>query len=210
MNQLEKESTDSEIKKNERMLVVEKLQEENSDIVGWLEIENTNINYPVLQGTDNEFYLNHDYKKRKSKSGSIFIDKDCSWSPQSSNLLIYGHNMKNNTMFQDLLKYETESFYINHPFIRFTTAEEDSFYEIFSSFKSKVYYQSDKSFKYYNFINAETEEEFNQYVSNVKKLSLYDTGKTAKFGEQLMTLSTCSYHTKDGRFAVVAKKLETY
>ena len=88
----------------ERMLKVKKLQEENADIVGWLEIPDTAISYPVLQGTDNEYYMNHNYKKEKSKSGSIFLNKDYDWTIPSTNLLIYGHNIKTGTMFHDLLK----------------------------------------------------------------------------------------------------------
>lgn len=190
----------------ERMLKVKKLQETNSDIVGWLEIENTNINYPILQGEDNDFYLDHDYKKSYYIGGSLFLDKNYSWSIPNTNLLIYGHNMDDGTMFQDLLKYQNKKFYEKHPIIRFTTAKEDAIYEIIAAFRSKVYYVTDKVFKYYKFIHAENESEYNDYVTNVKAISCYDTGKTAKYGQQLITLSTCSYHTKDGRFAVVARK----
>ena len=193
--------------KTERMLQLEEFQKQNSDIVGWIEIENTNINYPVLQTSDNSYYMNHNYKKEESKNGSIFIDKDFSWNPPSSNLLIYGHNMKNNTMFQDLLKYKDRNFYINHPTIRFTTNEQDVYFEIISVFESKVYYTSDKNvFRYYYFINSKSEEEYNEFVRNAKNASLYNIDNTAVYGDQLMTLSTCSYHVKDGRFAVVAKK----
>lgn len=195
--------------KDERMLKLEELQKANSEIIAWIEIANTKINFPVLQASDNNFYLYHDYTKKKSKSGAIFLDKDYVWSPPSSNLLIYGHNMNNGTMFEDLLKYKNKEFYNNHPIIKFTTTSENSLYEIISVFKSKVYYKSDNVFKYYRFINAETESEYNDYITNIKKLSLYDTGKTAVYGEQLMTLSTCSYHTKDGRFVVVAKKIDS-
>ena len=194
-------------KETERMVKVKKLKEENSDIIGWLEIENTNINYPVLQGTDNEYYMNHNYKKQKSKNGSIFLAKEYDWSIPSSNLLIYGHNFNNGAMFQELLKYNDKSFYIKHPTIRFTTVTEDAEYEIISVFKSRVYYKSEKNvFRYYYFINANTEEEYNQFVTNAKKASLYDIDVTAKYGDQLLTLSTCSFHVKDGRFAVVARK----
>ena len=110
-------------------------------------------------------------------------------------------------MFQELLKYEDESFYKEHPTFRFTTADEDAEYEIISAFKSRVYYKSEKNvFRYYYFINAEDEEEYDEFVDSAKEASLYDTGKTAEYGDQLMTLSTCAYHTEDGRFAVVAKK----
>ena len=194
----------------ERMLQVKTLKETNSDIVGWLEIENTKISYPVLQGEDNDFYMTHDYKKEYTKEGSLFLDKDYDWNLPSSNLLIYGHNNIGSTeMFADLLNYKEESYYKEHPSIRFTTENEDAEYEIIAVFESRVYYKSEKNvFRYYYFINAENEEEYNEFVSNAKEASLYDTGKTAEHGDQLMTLSTCAYHTEDGRFAVVAKKVE--
>ena len=192
---------------SERILKVQKLQEENSDIVGWLEIEGTSINYPVLQGTDNEYYMTHNYKKQKSKNGSIFLTKDYDWSIPSSNLLIYGHNLNNGTMFQELLKYAKEEFYKEHPIIRFTTNKEDAEYEIISVFKSRVYYKTEKNvFRYYFFVNANSEAEYDEFIKNAKKASLYDIDKTAKFGDQLITLSTCSYHVEDGRFAVVGRK----
>ena len=205
-NEITNENT-TQIIKTERMLKVEQLKQLNPDIIGWIEIENTDISYPVLQCSDNNYYMNHNYKKEKSKNGAIFLDKDYNWDLPSSNLLIYGHNMKNNTMFQHLLKYTDKAFFDEHPIIKFTTVNEDTIYEIISVFKSKVYYQSEQNvFRYYYFINAENEEQFNNYVENSKKSSLYETGKTAIYGDQLMTLSTCSYHTKDGRFVVVAKK----
>ena len=191
----------------ERMLQVKELQGQNTDIVGWLEIENTNINYPVLQGTDNSYYMTHNYKKEKSKNGSIFLNADYNWNISSNNLLIYGHNLGNGMMFQELLKYEKESFYQEHPVIRFTTAEEDAEYEIISVFKSRVYYKSEKNvFRYYYFINSESEKEYNQFVKNAKNVSLYPIDATANYGDQLITLSTCSYHVEDGRFAVVGRK----
>lgn len=196
--------------KTERMLKVEVLQKENPDIVGWLEIEDTTINYPVLQGEDNNYYLKHTYKKEYSKNGSIFLDKDYNFSIPSSNLLIYGHNNKNGMMFEELIQYKDEKFYKEHSIIRFTTEKEDIEYEIIAVFKSRVYYQNETDvFRYYYFINAKNEEEYNYYIEESKKASLYDTGKTAKYGEQLLTLSTCDYSTKNGRFVVVAKKSKT-
>lgn len=194
---------------NERILQVQEIQKGNSDIVGWLEIPNTNINYPVLQGADNEFYMTHNYKKEKSKNGSIFLTKDYDWTLPSSNLLIYGHNLGNGAMFQELLEYESQKYYIEHPTIRFTTSTEDAEYEIIAVFKSRVYYKSEQNvFRYYYFVNATTEDEYNQFVNNAKQASLYETNATAEYGDQLITLSTCSYHVKDGRFAVVGRKKE--
>ena len=110
----ETQITDTVTKK---MLQLQELKKENNDIVAWLEIPNTKINYPVLQTTDNEYYMTHTYKKEYSKDGSIFLDKDYDWNIPSSNLLIYGHNNKNGNMFQDLLKYEDENYYKEHPII---------------------------------------------------------------------------------------------
>lgn len=205
--QLTKVENEQQAKENERIKQVKTLKSENSDIIGWIEIENTKINYPVLQSTDDEYYLTHNYKKEKTEKGSIFLSKDYNWDRPSDNLQVYGHNLGNGEMFQELLKYTDEKFYKEHPNIRFTTANEDSIFEIIAVFKSKVYYKSDKDvFRYYYFINAETEKEYNDFIENAKKASLYKINATAKYKEQLMTLSTCSYHTEDGRFVVVARK----
>lgn len=207
LNKVDIDTTQITDTKTERMLQVEELKKENQDIVGWIEIKGTNINYPVLQGTDNQYYMKHTYTKDYSKDGSIFLDKSYDWNIPSNNLLLYGHNNKNGTMFQDLLKYKEESFYKEHPSIRFTTIDEDCQYEIISAFLSRVYYEDEQNvFRYYYFVNAETEQEYNDFVNNAKKVSIYDTGVTATYGDQLLTLSTCEYSQEDGRFAVVAKK----
>jgi len=195
--------------KTENMLKLEELQKENSDIVAYIEIDGTNISYPVLQTTDNDYYVTHNYKKEYSELGSIFLDKDSSLSKPTTNFLIYGHRSKNGYMFEDLVNYKKEDFYKKHPIIKFTTNEEESEYEIIAVFLSRIYYKSEKNvFRYYFFINAENEKEFNDYVSNSKKAALYDTGKTAKYGDQLLTLSTCEYSQEDGRLAIVAKKVK--
>ena len=203
------ENAEEQNEETERMLQVKQLQEQNADIIGWLEIENTNMNYPVLQGTDNRYYMTHNYKKENSKNGSIFLDANYNWNIPSNNLLIYGHNLGNGMMFQELLKYEKESFYQEHPVIRFTTAKEDAKYEIISVFKSRVYYKSEKNvFRYYYFINSKSEEEYREFVKNAKSASLYPIDATVSYGDQLITLSTCSYYVQDGRFAVVGRRIE--
>ena len=210
-NEISQNKTKKQIlKKNEteRMLALKEMQKENLDIIGWLEIPNTSINYPVLQGKDNEFYMTHNYKKEKSKNGSIFLTKDYDWSIPSSNYLIYGHNLGNGTMFQELLKYENKEFYNNHPIIRFTTLTDDSEYEIISVIKTRVFYKSEQNvFRYYFFVNAKTQEEYDNFIKNAKAEALYEIEASATYNEQLLTLSTCSYHVKDGRFAVIARKI---
>ena len=208
LNNIEIDTTQVTETKTERILQLEELQKENNEIIGWLEIQDTNINLPVCQTTDNDFYLTHNYKKEDSKSGSLFLDKDFDLVNGSSNYLIYGHRNTQGLMFEDLLKYADEDFYNNHKRIRFTTNNDDSEYEILSVFYSRVYYKSEKNvFRYYYFVNSENEEQYNDFVNNCIKSSIYDTGVTANYGEQLLTLSTCEYSQEDGRFVVVAKKV---
>ena len=203
------ESDDIAFEVTERMLQVRELNIQQPDLKGWVEIEGTNINYPLMQCYDNEFYMNHDYKREYSRWGSLFADKDYDWSIPSSNLLIYGHNFSDGVMLSDLLKYADKSFYEAHPVIKLTTPEEDAEYEIIAVFYSRLYYKSEKNvFRYYFFVNAEDEAAFNEFVFNAKAASIYDTGKTAEYGDQLLTLSTCEYSQEDGRFAVVARKIK--
>lgn len=208
LNTITVDKADITPEKTERMLQIEELKKKNSDIIGWIEIEGTNINYPVLQGEDNDFYMNRNYDKQESVYGALFLDAAYDWNIESNNFLIYGHNMQDGSMFNNLLNYADEKYYEEHPIIRFTTTEEDAEYEIISAFRSRVYYKSETNvFRYYYFINPETEEEYNEFVENAKEASLYDTGKTAEYGDQLITLSTCAYHTEDGRFAVIGRKI---
>lgn len=194
--------------KLDRIAKVEELQNENSDIIAWLEIEGTNINYPILHTTNNDFYLDHNYKKEEALTGSLFLDKSFDINNGSSNYWIDGHRNKQGMMFENLLKYAKEDFYKEHTKIRFTTSKEDSQYEIMAVFYSRVYYADEQNvFRYYYFVNAKDENEYNNYVKQSKEASIYNTGVTATYGEQLLTLSTCEYSQEDGRFVVVAKKI---
>lgn len=203
------EEEPKEAEKTERMVKLEELHNQYPDVVAWIEIPDTNISYPVVKGTDNDFYLDHNYKGEYSARGSIYLDKDADLDRPSENFLIYGHRNLNGAMFEDLMKYEKADFYQGHKRIKFTTLTEDVEYEVISAFRSRVYYKSEKNvFRYYYFVNAENEAAFNEYVSNAKRDAMYDTGTTATYGDQLITLSTCAYHTENGRFAVVAKKVK--
>lgn len=182
------------------------LYEKNSDIVGWLKIDGTLIEYPIMQNLqDAEYYLNHDFDKQKSNSGLPFLDAH-SRITGSDIMLIHGHHMKSGTMFADLLKYKKESFYKEHSTLQFSTLYEKEEYEIIAVILSKVYRKSDDVFKYYQIEKARTPDAFNSYVQNIKKLALYDTGVTAQYGDKLIVLSTCEYSTENGRLAVVARK----
>ncbi|AZS13808.1 class B sortase [Paenibacillus lutimineralis] len=195
-------------KGNEPVLLPEfrELYERNSDIVGWLKIDGTRIEYPVMQNPqDAEYYLNHDFDKKENKGGLPFLDAH-SRANGSDILLIHGHHMKSGWMFKDLMKYKNESFYKEHATFQFSSLYEKEEYEIVSVILSEVYRKSDDVFKYYQIENINTPAEFDSYVQNIKKLALYDTGVTAQYGDKLIVLSTCEYSTENGRLAVVARK----
>lgn len=123
----------------------------------------------------------------------------------SDNLILYGHHMNNGTMFADLCKYESEDFYKEHSTIHFDTLEDYGEYEIVVVFKTVAY--SQEGFKYYHFIDAECEADFDEFIAECKALALYDTGSSAEYGDSLITLSTCEYSRNNGRMVVVAKRI---
>lgn len=183
------------------------LYRENSDMVGWLSIEDMKIDYPVMQCEDDEYYLHHDFEGKDSKYGCLYVRERADLE-NGTNFVIYGHNMKDGSMFGDLDLYREEDFYREHSKIAFDTLYEEYTYEIVAVFLSQIYGENDDVFKYYQFYEAETEEEFNDFYDNIKKMSLYDTGVEAEYGDTFLTLSTCAYHVNNGRLAVVAKRVE--
>lgn len=185
------------------------LLNKNKRLIGWVKIDDTNIDYPVMQTTDNEYYLDHNLNQEYDKNGSIFMDKDCDVLKPSTNFILYGHHMKSGQMFGSLSSYSDQSYYEKHPYIQFDTIYEKGLYEIMYVFRSRVYSEDEIVFKYYQFIDAQSEQEFDSYMNDMADMSLYDTGVTASFGDQLLTLSTCDYQEKNGRFVVVAKKVTT-
>lgn len=184
------------------------LYNKNKSLIGWIKIADTNIDYPVMQTSDNDYYLDHNLNQEYDKNGSIFMDKDCDVIKPSTNLIIYGHHMKSGKMFGELDKYSKESYYKKHPIIEFDTIYEEGKWEIMFVFRSKIYTTDDIVFKYYQFIDVNSEEEFYSNMAEMSKISLYDTGITAEYGDELLTLSTCDYMEEDGRFVIVAKKIK--
>ncbi|MCH5251267.1 MAG: class B sortase [Lachnospiraceae bacterium] len=184
----------------------EELYSINSDLVGWLSIEGTDIDYPVVQNEDDEYYLSHDFYGNEDKYGCLFVKSFVSIDPLNTNVIIYGHSMKDGSMFGSLDEYKSEKFYKQHPKISFDTLYDEGTYDVIAIFETQVYEEEEDLFKYYQFYNANTEEEFSYFYDNIKELSIYDTGVTAQFADTFITLSTCSYHTEEGRFVVVAKR----
>ena len=184
------------------------LQKENEDVKGWIKINDTKINYPLLQGSANDYYLNHKYQKEYSSYGSIFIDNNSNLNDVNSNVIIYGHSMKDQEMFQNLLNYVNKEYYDSHNIIEIYTNNEARKYEIVTVFKSRVFYQDEQDvFRYYYYNDLSDEKKYNEFIDNSKALELYSTGVDAHFGEQLITLITCEYSQENGRMVVVAKKI---
>jgi len=180
---------------------------QNSDMVGWVTIEGTTINYPVMQTPDDpDYYLKHNFNEEYSDYGVPYVAGDCDVFQPSDNVIIYGHHIKNGKMFGALEDYKNQSFYEEHKIIRFDTLTQKAEYEIIAVFKTVVH--SENGFAFYSFIHAADEDDFNAYVSKCKELSLYDTGVTAEYGDKLITLSTCEYSRQGNRLVVVAKKVK--
>lgn len=181
----------------------------NEDMTAWLVVPGTNIDYPVMWTPwDENYYLYRDFDKKDNANGSLILDTDSSLDPLTTNLIIHGHNMKSGAMFGNLTDFEDEDYYKDHNQIILYTKECQKNYEIIAVFRSQVYKKTDDVFKFYKFFQANTEEEFNDFYDNIKDLSIYDTGVTAKFGDNFITLSTCVYHVTNGRFVVVAKEVD--
>lgn len=197
----------------------EVLWQQNEDFIGWLRIEDTIIDYPVMQCAEDEnYYLSHDFYEEENKNGCLILDNDSNagigtmeqeyinGSIPSTNLIVHGHTMKSGQMFGSLKLYQDKEYGLSHNIICFDTLYEKREYELIAVFYSQVYYQSEDVFKYYNFFQADTQEEFDDWYSNIKEMSLYDTRVTAEYGDEFITLSCCAYHVEDGRFVVVGKR----
>ena len=184
------------------------IYEENPDIAGWITIEGTVVDYPVMYTPeDGEKYLYKNIKGSFDFNGLPFIEDDCSMEPESDNIIIYGHNMLDGKMFASLMDYSKIEYWEEHPLIRFSTLYEEREYEVIAAFYDRVYYKYENCFKFYQFIDAEDEDHYNEAISYFLSHSVYDTGVTAEYGDKLITLVTCSYHVKNGRFVVVAREI---
>ena len=183
------------------------LYERNNDMAGWIKIDGTNIDYPVMYNSDsNAYYLHRDFDGNNSSAGIPFMDYQCEPTGGNNNVIIYAHNMKNGAMFHSLLQYGDLDYERSNPYIRFDTMYNRGIYEIFAVFRTEV--GAEDEFKYYEFINAESREEYEAFIDNCLSHSLYDTGIPPEYGEELITLSTCSYNANNERFVVVARLIE--
>ena len=204
LEDLEKLKTDREDLKTDKGTVIGKyvdLYLMNGDIIGWLEIEGTKVNYPVMwTPNDPEFYLRRNFNKEHATSGTLFLDAASDIFIPTSNFFIYGHNMKNGTMFGELKNYLDEEFRLAHPVMEFQTADGVEQYTVFAVAAVQ------KTDAWYSFIDASGSEDFTEQTAAILQKSLYDTGAAPVFGQQIITLSTCYGSSKDGRLLVIGVK----
>lgn len=185
------------------------LYEKNSDMVGWLRIDGTDIDYPVMQTPgDNEYYLRRGFDKVYATSGSLFLDERCSLGPDTTaNWLIYGHNMSDGSMLGQLDRYEDPEFYAEHPTFTFDTLTTPGTWQVVAVIRTTL---GADEWPYYTFFDADSRADWQRRVDAILDLALYDTGVEPEYGDQLLTLSTCgtsSFYT-DERFAVLAVRVE--
>ena len=185
---------------------IEDLYKQNKDTYGWIYVKDTNINYPVMYTPkDPEHYLRKDFEKKYSINGTPFIDGHTDLE-NSSNMIIYGHHIKSGAMFQNLVKFDKEGYYKKHDDITLQTVKHGTKkYKVFAFGKTSA---TAKDFNVYNYVNIKDKYKFNEYVRGLKAMSEYDTGITPTYGDKIITLSTCNYHTDNGRYVVAAVEVD--
>ena len=178
------------------------LSEQNPHMVGWIQMDGTVIDYPVVQTPeDPEYYLKRDFDGSRNERGCIFADAACDVE-HSDNVTVYGHNMGDGSMFAPLKHYTAESFWTEHPTFRFDTLKQRRTYAVFAVFRTTA--SVGEGFAYHKFSDAVDEAEFDDFISQCKTLSLYNTGITPAYGDQTVCLSTCEYTRENGRLVVAA------
>ena len=185
------------------------IYEMNNDLVGWIRLEGTRIDYPVVQSLyEKDYYLYRNFNKEYSKDGCIYVREACNVFTPSDNVVIYGHRMNSGAMFADLMHYRDKRFWENHQTFSLDTIYERHTYQIIAVFVTSA--DVGQGFAYHMFNDAVSQAEFDQFVSTVHSLQLYDTGHTAQYGDMLVTLSTCTprhEQPSNGRLVVIAKRI---
>ena len=180
---------------------------DNADTIGWLRIDGTNINNVVMfaPGTPGK-YLHMDFYGKWSYRGTLYVAENCDVRT-ADNILIYGHHMKDGSMFGSLISYKDAAFRVAHPIVQFDTLYASHSYEVVAAIETKIPAESSDAFRYYDCVGTDAQQ-FAQYCAFIEENRCYDTGITIQPGDRLLTLSTCAYHTANGRFLVVARQID--
>lgn len=178
------------------------------ELIGWLHIEDTKVDLPVMQTTDNEHYLHYNIDGSEDKNGTLFLDYRDDITKPSTNFIIYGHNMKSGEMFGGLKQYLETDYASAHSTIRFDTIYQKQTYELVAVCLSRVGYEDDESNHYYNFIDSAGADDFQTFMDEVRESAVFDNTQEVSQEDQLLTLSTCNSYVEDGRLFLVAKKIQ--
>ena len=197
--------TDSKISKYQSYI------DKNSDFVGYIKIDGTHIDYPVVQCDNNDYYLTHNFNKKEEGRGAVYMSAECSSSPLDFNTVLYGHNWLDKTMFSELVKYSDIDFYKEHPVVNFDTAYEDMQWKIYAVFITNADETEDNGY-IFNYVYPHLDgENFDGYINEIDKRTLYKTGVDIKSTDKILTLSTCSRamdtgdYRADARIVIVAR-----
>lgn len=195
-----------ENQRKERLEAYERLAARNEDMIGWIRVEDTMIDYPVMQTKATpDFYLHRGFDGEYSVYGMIYMDAGCSLEEECPNYILYGHHMKNGSMFASIEQYASVDYYKEHPVISFDTLDRTGSYEVVLAFKLPAG-RVDNRFA--SMLAARTEKDYADFIDYGKNNGFYDTGMIPQWPEQLVTLTTCEYTQRDGRFFVVARKIQ--
>ena len=178
------------------------------DVIGWLKVDGTSIDYPVMQDrTGKEYYLKHNFEGKTDNRGALFVAADSTLSPLDKNVVIFGHNMNDRTQFGDLDFYLDPDFYQKHQTFEFDTIYETGLYQVVAVARTQVRKEDEYGFRYYWFHGYKNRGEFQELLDFIKENSLYDTGEHLGYGDTTIMLSTCEYTVDDGRLVVIAKRI---
>lgn len=202
---------DTEYEKYQKPVILNKfsaLHEENEDFSGWLSIEGTRINYPVMsKNGDNNYYLDKNFNGQHDKNGLLILDYRSDVLGKGKNIIIYGHNMRTGVMFGTLKNYKDKDFCMEHQTIRFDSLYHEGTYKVVAAMLSAVAYEDEEVFRYYDAVDISTEELFEEFRQNIETNALYTTDEQLEFGDSCLILSTCDNYVEEGRFVVIAKQL---
>ena len=172
----------------------------NSDLVGWVSVPGTVIDYPVVQADDNDFYLRRDIHKQTASGGAIFMDYRSDSNGQGRHTILYGHHMRNGTMFKELEKFKNAEFFQENGYVRFDTLFAEIEWEVFSV------YITDTTFPYIQ-VSFSSDEEYVDFLKRIQNKSIYQKDIELNAEDQILTLSTCTYEYDDARFVVHARRI---
>ena len=184
---------------------METLMAQNGDLYAWVTVEGTRIDYPVMFTPESpEYYLRRNFEKKQSTAGTPFLDGR--YTSEADNAIVYGHNMKSGSMFADLLRFQDKEYFREHTEIRFTTLYQEKHYQVIAAFPSEVH-RDRNTFPWFDYLTFRNEAEFQDFVRQLEAESLFDLPVKPVYGDQFLTLATCSYHDSTGRFVVIGREV---